>query len=138
MIGCMGRLVRGKGFEDALVAAKEVLSKGARLRIAGDGPERRSLERLAAELGVARDVEFPGWVDDAHGFWASCDVAVVPSREWIESFGLSAVEAMASGRPVIATRNGGLPEVVAHDVTGLLVDPGATGRNGGRLATVLR
>ena len=126
VIGCMGRLVPGKGFDDLLAAAQDVLREGARLRIAGDGPERPALERLSSEMGIARSVEFLGWVDNAGAFWASCDIAVVPSHQWIEAFGLTAVEAMASGRPVIATRNGGLQEVVVDGVTGLLVDPGAT------------
>lgn len=126
VIGCMGRLVPGKGFGDVLVAAREVLRKGARLRVAGDGPERPSLEKRSRELGLTQSVEFLGWVADAAAFWATCDVAVVPSHQSIESFGLTAVEAMASGRPVVATRNGGLPEVVAHNATGFLVEPGST------------
>ena len=126
VVGCMGRLVPGKGFDDVLVAAQGVLKAGARLRVAGDGPERLLLERIATEKTIASSVEFVGWVDDPGAFWASCDVGVVPSHQWIESFGLAAVEAMASGRPVIATRNGGLQEVVADGVTGFLVEPGAT------------
>lgn len=126
VIGCMARLVAGKGVDDVLVAGERLLKEGARLRIGGDGPERARLEALAAALGVAPQVEFLGWVDDADAFWRSCDVAVVPSHQWIESFGLTAVEAMASGRPVIATRNGGLSEVIAHGVTGFVVDPGDT------------
>lgn len=126
VIGCMARFVPGKGIDDVLAAAQKVLMRGAHLRIAGDGPQRPLLEALASRLGVARQVEFLGWVDDASVFWTSCDVAVVPSHQSIESFGLAAVEAMASGRPVIATRNGGLPELVVHDVTGLVVDPGDT------------
>jgi glycosyltransferase involved in cell wall biosynthesis len=126
VIGCMARFVPGKGIDDVLAAAQKVLMRGAHLRIAGDGPQRPLLEALASRLGVARQVEFLGWVNDASAFWTSCDVGVVPSHQFIESFGLAAVEAMASGRPVIATRNGGLPELVAHDVTGLVVDPGDT------------
>jgi len=124
VIGCMARFVPGKGIEDVLTAADEGLMEGARLRVAGDGPERPHLEALASRLGLTRQVDFLGWVDDVSAFWASCDVAVVPSNHLIESFGLTAVEAMASGRPVIATRNGALPEVVVDRVTGFLVDRG--------------
>jgi glycosyltransferase involved in cell wall biosynthesis len=126
VVGCMARLVPGKGIDDLLLAAKDVLTEGAQLRIAGDGPERPLLQALANHLGLARQVEFLGWIDDVNAFWGSCDIAVVPSHQWIESFGLTAVEAMASGRPVIATRNGGLPELVLHDVTGFVVEPGDT------------
>jgi glycosyltransferase involved in cell wall biosynthesis len=75
---------------------------------------------------MTETVEFLGWVGEAAAFWRSCDVAVVPSHQSIETFGLTAAEAMASGRPVIATRNGGLREVVAHEETGFVVDVGDT------------
>jgi glycosyltransferase involved in cell wall biosynthesis len=133
VIGCMARLVPGKGVDDALAAAAGELADGGRMRIAGDGPERSRLEALARRLGVERRVDFLGWVDDPAAFWASCDVAVVPSHQWIESFGLAAVEAMACGRPVIATRNGGLAELVADGETGFLVPPGDLGALGGAL-----
>jgi glycosyltransferase involved in cell wall biosynthesis/GT2 family glycosyltransferase len=134
VIGCMARLIAGKGVEDVLVAAQAVVPRGARVRIAGDGPERASLEALARRLGVAEHVEYLGWVADASDFWASCDVAVVPSHQAVESFGLAALEAMACGRPVVATRNGGLAELVADGESGFLVPPGDTGA----LAAALR
>jgi glycosyltransferase involved in cell wall biosynthesis len=57
-------------------------------------------------------------------FWRACDVAVVPSNEWTESFGMVAVEAMAMGLPVVATNAGGLTEVVEAGETGALFDAG--------------
>jgi glycosyltransferase involved in cell wall biosynthesis len=63
-------------------------------------------------------------VDDVPRFWHSCDVAVVPSSSFVESFCLAAIEAAACGKPVIATRNGALPEVLLDGVTGMLVPPG--------------
>jgi glycosyltransferase involved in cell wall biosynthesis len=126
VIGCMARLVQGKGVEDLLAASAKILERGGCLRIAGDGPERPRLEALARHLGVGDQVEFRGWVAHASGFWSLCDVAVVPSHELVESFGLAALEAMATGRPVVATLNGGLPELVVDGKTGFTVPPGDT------------
>jgi glycosyltransferase involved in cell wall biosynthesis len=126
VIGCMSRLVPGKGVEDVLVASEDLVRRGARLRIAGDGFERPRLERLAEQLGILEGVEFVGWIQDESdvaAFWSACDVAVAAPNDWIESFGLAAVEAMACGVPVVATRGGALPETVVHDRTGFLVEP---------------
>ncbi len=126
VIGCMSRLAPGKGVEDVLVAAEKVVRRGARLRIAGDGPERSRLERLAEQLGIQNHVEFVGWIQeesDVAAFWSGCDVAVAAPNDWIESFGLVAVEAMACGVPVVATRGGALSETVVHERTGFVVEP---------------
>jgi glycosyltransferase involved in cell wall biosynthesis len=125
VIGCMSRLVPGKGVEDVLVAGQDLVRRGARLRIAGDGLERPRLERLAEQLGIREGVEFVGWIQDeadVAAFWSACDVAVAAPNDWIESFGLAAVEAMACGVPVVATRGGALPETVVHQRTGFLVE----------------
>jgi len=94
------------------------------LRIAGDGPAREMLQELADELGVNGAVEFTGWTLDMPSFWRECDLAVMPSDGSVESFGMAAVEAMACARPVVATANGALPELVDDGVTGLLVPRG--------------
>ena len=93
------------------------------LRIAGDGPERGSLEDLAEKLGVRKCVEWLGRLPNKNiaDFYKSVDIVVVPSRQ--ESFGVTAVEGSACARPVIASRVGGLTEVIVEGKTGLLVPP---------------
>jgi glycosyltransferase involved in cell wall biosynthesis len=123
-VGWAGRFVPGKGVD---VLVRGFASAGldeARLVLGGDGPERSQAEALARDLGVAETVEFPGWVESGPGFWQGCDLAVAPPDGWRESFGMSALEAMAAGLPVVATRNGGLVELVEDGVTGRLVEAG--------------
>jgi glycosyltransferase involved in cell wall biosynthesis len=137
-IGCAARLVPGKGVDDLIRAAATLRGAGARWRIAGDGPDRSALERLASDLGLGGVVEFVGRVDDMPSFWRTCSIAVVPSSEWIESFGLVAVEAMATGLPVVATRNGGLTEVVGDGgEAGVLVGRGAPAELAGAVEMLL-
>jgi glycosyltransferase involved in cell wall biosynthesis len=119
------RLIEGKGIDVLLRAfAESVAGDGARLRIAGDGSKRPMLESLALDLGLQGAVEFSGSVLDMPSFWRDCDIAVQPSDTFIESFGMVSIEAMACARPVVATANGALPEVVEDGVTGIVVPPG--------------
>jgi N-acetyl-alpha-D-glucosaminyl L-malate synthase BshA len=92
-----------------------------RLALVGDGPERESTERLAVELGVADAVDFLGDQEYISELLAAADVFLLPSQH--ESFGLSALEAMSCGVPVVGSRIGGLPEVIAHEETGFLCEP---------------
>lgn len=94
----------------------------ARLRMVGDGPERGPAEKLAQDLGVADAVEFPGKCSNIAGTIADADLLLLPSE--LEAFGLVALEAMASGVPVIATNVGGIPEVVTDGVDGYLCNVG--------------
>jgi glycosyltransferase involved in cell wall biosynthesis len=124
VVGCASRLANGKGVDDLLRAFARLPADRIVLRIAGTGPELPHLMELARTLEIMDRVDFLGELGDVSSFWDKCDVAVVPSNQWIESFGMTAVEAMASGLPVVGTRNGGLCSVIEHDVTGSLVYPG--------------
>lgn len=125
VVGWAGRLVPGKGVDDLLRAFARVRAeRNAELRIAGDGPERPGLEALAGTLGLQGAVDFAGWTSSVSAFWSGCDVAAVPSNQYVESFGMAGIEAMACARPVVASRNGALPEIVADGATGRIVAPG--------------
>jgi N-acetyl-alpha-D-glucosaminyl L-malate synthase BshA len=96
----------------------------ARLVMCGDGPEREGAEKLAKDYGIAEDVLFVGQVPNIADYLSVADLLLLPSET--ESFGLAALEAMACETPVIATRGGGLPEVVRDGETGFLVEVGDT------------
>jgi glycogen(starch) synthase len=121
---CLGRLVPEKGFDLALAAFSAILHRfpSARLVLAGDGRERNNLKQQATELGLTRLVEFAGRVppDKVADLMAEATLVLIPSR--LEGFGLVALEAGSMARPVIATRVGGLPEVIVHEETGLLTE----------------
>lgn len=126
--GSVGRLVRVKGYDVLLRAFAPLAREIPRLGLAliGSGPEEQSLRALSRELGVEAQVAFCGWRPDARAMLVGFDVCVFPSRN--EAFGLAIAEAMAAGRPVIASAVGGIPEVVGDQA--LLVpadDVGALG-----------
>jgi len=135
-----GKLMHEKGIQDLLRAASEVIVKEPRVHIvlAGDGPMQGEVERLAGSLGLASHVTFAGLVRDplGEGLYAAADVACQLSR-WEEVFGFTIAEAMASGLPVIGTRVGGIPELIADGVTGFLVDRGDTQAVARRLLELL-
>jgi glycogen synthase len=123
---CIGRLHRQKGFDVALDAFARVRETfpGARLRVAGDGAERATLEAQAARLYLGESVQFLGWVSPPriYELLNQCTFVLMPSR-W-EPFGLVALQAAQMARPVVAARVDGLPEIVVDRETGLLVQPG--------------
>jgi glycosyltransferase involved in cell wall biosynthesis len=107
-----------------LVEAAALLRRhapAARVLIVGDGEERATLERQAAALGLDDMVLFVGMRTDVPALLAAADVYVQPSL--FEAFPVSVLEAMAVGLPVVATAVGGVPEMVAHGKSGLLVPP---------------
>jgi glycosyltransferase involved in cell wall biosynthesis len=117
---CLGRVVEEKGF-DVAVRALARIPVPVRLIIAGDGPARTSLARLARELGVADRVEFTSWVDpdDVAALINRSTLVVVPSR-WQEAFASVAIQAAQLGRPVLASRVGGMSEALLDGETGIL------------------
>jgi glycosyltransferase involved in cell wall biosynthesis len=119
----LGRLVPQKGI-DWLFRAVARLDVPARVVIAGSGPEKNSLQRLANLLGISEKVEWRGWLEQEEVFaeLSRARAAVVPSI-WHEPAGLVPLEAAAAGRAVIASRVGGIPEYVELLQNSLLVEP---------------
>lgn len=121
---CLGRLVPEKGFDLALSALARLAGRfpGLELVIAGDGAERDRLERQAADLNLNTSVRFVGWVapDKVSALINTATIVVMPSR-W-EGLPGVAIQAAQMARPVVGTRVWGLPEVVLHEETGLVVD----------------
>jgi N-acetyl-alpha-D-glucosaminyl L-malate synthase BshA len=107
----------------------------ATLVLAGDGPDRDVAEQEVDRLGLRADVRFPGKVDRVADLLRGSDLFLLPSQ--MESFGLSGLEAMACGVPVLATRTGGLPEVVVEGETGYLLPVGAVEEFADRALAVL-
>ncbi len=136
LLGVFGRLSSEKGQRTA-VEAMFLIAKGnpspslshgergfedAHLAIVGDGKDRSDLEASVDALGIRESVTFIGFMQDVREMMSACDVVIVPSSRG-EGFGLVAVEAMALRKPVVASAQGGLPEIVVPDETGLLVPP---------------
>ena len=126
VIGIAARLIDGKGHETLIEAVGKAIREDgipAVLLVAGAGEERESLERLAAAHCPPGRVRFLGFVPDVETFLTACDIVAFPTDGHGEGFGLTALEAMAAARPVVATRFASLPEVVEDGVTGVLVLP---------------
>lgn len=94
----------------------------AKLILIGDGPERPHIQQLVKEMGLASDVHFLGEQDQLEPLFFCTDLFLLPSEQ--ESFGLTALEAMNCGVPVVASNIGGLPEVIVHGETGYLLPVG--------------
>lgn len=126
MLLFLGAIIEKKGVFD-LLQAVAVLGKDyprLRLVLAGSGPAQAQVIERARALGIASQVEMPGWVDAAgrEAWLAQADVFVLPSH--YEGMPMSILEAMAAGLPVIASDVGGIPEMIDQDIEGLLIAPG--------------
>lgn len=110
----------------------------ATLTIAGTGPQRQALETLAAELGIAPRVRFAGRIDNADmpHLYAGADCVLNPST--VDNMPISLLEAFASGVPVVSTDAGGIPDLVEHDVSGLLVPVGDAAAMGRETVRILQ
>lgn len=126
IVALTGQITEVKGIWDFVAAAHRLRSTRASFAVLGDdlrtaGALRRQMETKVAELGLADRFHFLGFRADAPHIVQLFDVIAVPSH--VEPFGLASLEAMASGRPVVATRVGGIPEVVTDPGCGILVPP---------------
>jgi glycosyltransferase involved in cell wall biosynthesis len=137
-VGWIGRMTAVKRTDDVLIAFKSLRDSGvdAVLCMVGDGPDRLPLEQRAQELGVARDTVFLGYQEDVAPFYAAFDVLVLPSGN--EGTPVTVIEALAAERPVVATRVGGVPDVVRDGEDGFLVEAGATEDLADRLGRLAR
>lgn len=123
IIGVLGRLVPIKGHCYLVEALPMILEKfpSAMLLFVGEGPERESLASRSASLGVSQHIRMVGSQFDLSSYVAACDVIAQPSLN--EGMGRTVLEALVMGKPVIASRVGGLPELINHGDNGLLVPP---------------
>jgi glycosyltransferase involved in cell wall biosynthesis len=133
-VGWIGRMTGVKRTGDVLLAFKELRERGidACLCMVGDGPERDQVEQRAHDLGIMRDTLFLGYQEDVAPFYAAFDAMILPSGN--EGTPVSAIESLAAGRPVVATRVGGVPDVVRDGEDGFLVELGDVGELAGALA----
>ncbi|MEW6447185.1 MAG: glycosyltransferase family 4 protein [Bacillota bacterium] len=122
VVGAVARLAPQKGL-NYLIEAAALISPGERplFVVVGDGPLRAELEALVAKRGAGGHFIFTGSRDDVPVFLKAFDILALPSLT--EALGLAVLEAMAASLPVIATAVGGIPEVVVHGETGILVPP---------------
>jgi glycosyltransferase involved in cell wall biosynthesis len=138
VVGWVGRMtgVKDTGAVLEIIRATRERGVDAVLCMVGDGPDRERLEQLAHDLGIARSTYFVGYQTDVSGYYRLFDAFLLPSVN--EGTPVSAIEALASGTPVVATRVGGIPDVVRDGIDGYLVEPGDTGTAAERLATLGR
>lgn len=124
VIGAVGRLAPQKGLRNLIRVAPSILKRypTATFAFVGDGPERRTLESLAEHLGIGRSVRFLGVRTDIPDLLAAMDVFAMPSIS--EGLPMSMLEAMASGRAVVASAVGAIPQVLDDGSNGLMVLPG--------------
>jgi glycosyltransferase involved in cell wall biosynthesis len=129
VVGSVGRLMPIKGFGHLIEAFAQLRGRraapGARLMIVGDGPLRSELEQCAERLGVSGDVSFLGARDDVYDLMSAFDVFALPSLH--EGIPMVILEAMAVGVPIVASRVGGIPEILEDGRDALLVPAGDAG-----------
>ena len=127
LVAYTGRLSHEKGVDLLPDVAARLRAAGVPLRllVAGEGPLHDTLAQQCRQRGLGDVVSLVGFLNQPEGLLAAADAAVMPSRR--ESFGVAAIEALATGTPLVATDVGGLAEIVAHEETALLVPPDDSG-----------
>lgn len=131
VIGLVGRIVKGKGQKEFILAAKEVLKTkpGAKFVITGDAAGEKDgyfeeVMELVKKEGMSEKVAFTGWRKDIKSVIADFDILIQASTTFPEGFGLTLIEAMALGKPVIATDIPGPSDIIRSGETGFLIPPG--------------
>jgi glycosyltransferase involved in cell wall biosynthesis len=124
IIGSVGRMVPIKGYDIFLKGAKMILLSEPRARflLVGDGPLRPQLEKMAEKMGIENEVKFLGFRDDVLDVMNCFDIFVLSS--YYEGIPMALLEAMALGKAVVATRTGGICEIIENQVSGLLAEKG--------------
>ena len=124
LVGWVGRMTAVKRTDDLLETLRVLVDLGvdARLCLVGDGPDRDPLEQRASQLGVVQRCLFVGYQEDVAPFYDAFDALLLPSAN--EGTPVSVIEALAAGCPVVATRVGGVPDVVRDGVDGFLAEVG--------------
>jgi glycosyltransferase involved in cell wall biosynthesis len=138
VVGWVGRMTGVKRTDDVLRALKGLVDRGidAYLCLVGDGPDREHLERYAHELGIVRRCLFLGYQDEVGRFYQAIDALILPSTN--EGTPVSVIEALAAERPAVATRVGGIPDVIRAGVDGFLVEVGDAEALADQLAVLAR
>jgi glycosyltransferase involved in cell wall biosynthesis len=138
VVGWVGRMTAVKRTDFVVRALEKLVADGvdAYVVLVGDGPDREGLERYAHELGVIKRCLFLGYQEDVARFYDAIDVLVLPSIN--EGTPVSVIESLAASRPAVATRVGGVSDVVRDGVDGLLVDRDDVDALAARLAELAR
>ena len=138
LVGWVGRMTAVKRTDDVLLGVAKLRELGvdAVLAMVGDGPDRDGCEARARELGIARHCLFLGYQEEVAPYYAAFDAVVLPSAN--EGTPVSVIESLAAACPVVATRVGGVPDVVAEGVDGFLVETGDTDALAERLSRLAR
>jgi glycosyltransferase involved in cell wall biosynthesis len=138
VVGWFGRMTAVKRTDDLLTMLTGTRERGidALLVLVGDGDDRRHLEQRAHDLGIAKSCLFLGYQEHVAQWFAICDAVILTSAN--EGTPVTLIEALAAGRPVVATRVGGIPDVVEDGETGFLVRPADTHAMAERLEILAR
>lgn len=138
-ITIVASLVENKGHRYLFEAVGRLYEKEKRIRltVVGEGPLRRELKVRAKRLGINDLVEFTGMVDNVHEMLSRSHIVVLPSVKR-EGLGISLIEAMGHGLPLLGSRVGGIPEVIVHGENGYLVSPGDADALAGKLGELVQ
>lgn len=122
LVGAASELHKVKGLDVLLEAwEKFIPGRDAKLIVMGEGEERHNLQNMAKNLGISGTVIFPGFIENARAYLSGLDIFVMPSRS--ENLPYAILEAGIVGLPVIATRVGGIPEIIVNSINGTLIPP---------------